>query len=123
MSNEKREFNKYTVWYSVGKLPEAVIYCHYDSGSGAKKHVGTINFYPDSINVPNSIVTPSGKYVINMPKRMYAHVMDLLRHEKPLFLLTDWGDGYLSTSSEEPIGELEPVSTPKNKVSKGGMPK
>jgi hypothetical protein len=70
--------------------------------------VGNIVFYKEGHAIPDDSVTDTGFIKMHLPFNMYASVVDILRHEKPLrldynaleekaFFMTDW----------EPVGEGE----------------
>ena len=126
MSVIEREFDNYQIFYIVGSQPEAVINCYMDAGTPAGHFVGTLTFCHDLPEISPSEVTGNGNLIVHMPKRMFRDVVDILRHEKPLYLRVDPenGEGIVVTSWEgEPIGELEPPEDIKLLLDPGNFPR
>lgn len=81
----------------------AVINC-YKSGS----FKGSLYFYKDSAQMPASVI--SGGYLyLRFREARLPEILETLREEKPLFIGFNDGNkwGWLSTSSNEPVGEEE----------------
>jgi len=70
--------------------------------------VGAAYFHPDAaVASPPALRTESGVVILNYPISLYMHVLDMLRHERPVFLRFKDGDppaGSIDTSAE-PVGE------------------
>lgn len=104
-----REFTQYVVYYlsggsaAVGMAQDAEIDCFDAAGNRA----GAMYFHSGTTKLPQNMDTPNGIYLYFRMTR-FADVMNLLHHEKPLFLNlnTDNKVGYIGTAAE-PIGKLE----------------
>ena len=73
--------------------------------SGA--YVGSLFFMKEGVNIPANIEV-GGKPRLYFPSSKFEEIMNVLRHEKPLYitLVASNGIGTISTSNE-PIGEEE----------------
>jgi len=69
--------------------------------------VGSIFFMKDGVNVPANVEI-AGNPRLHFPAGKFAEIMNVLRHEEPLYitLVPSNGIGTISTSNE-PIGEEE----------------
>ena len=111
MPQVQQAFTRYVVYYISGSspaigLPQAAeIDCFTDEDVRA----GGIYFYPDHVPLPANQSTVNGIYLYYKLSR-FAHVMTMLKEEKPLYLYLDTTkhSGYVGTSSE-PVGEQEGV--------------
>lgn len=75
-----------------------------EEGASEPRRVGNITFGdPDPIGKDKDFITRGGFLQMDRPLEMLPAILDLLRHESPLFLQDD---GTLSTSAE-PAGEEE----------------
>lgn len=110
MPTASASFTTYrTFYYSSHGLDayyEALIYCY----SGISL-VGRIEFYKDT--TPDSSLKSTivgGQPYVRYRANRFNHVMQILLHEKPLYLFvnSDNGIGTVATSDAEPIGEEEP---------------
>ena len=70
--------------------------------------IGAVYFHDDgAVHSPPAGRTERGVVMLNYPMASYAHVLDILRNEKPVFLRYRDGDppaGSIDTSIE-PVGE------------------
>ncbi len=102
------EINQYWVHFQSGGAdqnkvyPRALVKCYHD-----EDFVVQLNFYPDGKSLPANHYDKRNKLVyLRYPLSMYPNVIDLLRHEKPIYF--SYSDnlktGYVRTG-KEPIGE------------------
>ena len=109
-------FDKYVVRISGGNEGRVGLLLCYSDNS----FVGRIDFYPDSITIPQDYFwhpNPTREYVVlHMPMSRFKSVMSTVRVEKPLHLYIDVnreigaytrGHGHLATTEKEPVGEEE----------------
>ncbi len=104
MPTVRKNFDSYKIWYNSRHPYEAHIYCY----AGAS-YVGRMVFFPDSADLPPNANYASGPS-IHYPLSRFGHVVDILRHEKPLYLFLNLDNkiGHLATAEREPTGEEEP---------------
>jgi len=102
------EINLYWVHFQSGGTdqshvyPRALVKCYHDDD-----FVVQINFYPDSKKLPENSYDKRNKLAyLRYPMSMYPNIIDLLRHEKPIYFSYSVGlkMGYIRTG-KEPIGE------------------
>ena len=102
MATIQADFDTYKYWYYSGHPYEALIYCY-----KATAYVGRIVFFKDGASIPPNanLSGPS----IHYPISRFAHVIDTLRMEKPLYLFLNLDNniGMVATSDFEPVGEEE----------------
>ena len=69
--------------------------------------VGSIFFMKDGVNIPTNVEI-TGRPRLYFPANKFEEIMNILRHEEPLYitLVPSNGIGTISTSNE-PIGEEE----------------
>lgn len=102
---EIREFDEYVVnSYSAPNSSLVARIVLLSAGVG----VGWINFKSENSSIAANKKHVNGGLIINFPYSRFGEIVDILRHEKPLFvaLNTDTGNGAIQTS-REPIGEEE----------------
>ena len=98
------EFDSYRLYYhSAPQYQWQSRLYFYNNGS----YVGSIFFMKDDVNIPANVEI-AGHPRLHFPAGKFAEIMNLLRHEEPLYisLVPSNGIGTISTSSE-PIGEEE----------------
>ena len=111
-----RPFDSYSIRIFGGAEGRVAMILCYQGGSFA----GRIDFYPDGAALPDDYLwhpNPSQEYVVlHMPMSRFDAVITTLRYEKPLQLYSyanreigasTPGDGYLTTTTKEPVGEEE----------------
>jgi hypothetical protein len=74
----------------------------YDSGG---KTVAYVRFNDPGMTFENDYES-GGIIRMHLPSTMFENVLDVLRNEKPVYVYSQQGRGFLSTS-QEPIGEGE----------------
>ena len=98
------EFDAYRLYYHSAPQYQwqSRLYLYND-----RAFVGSIFFMKDRANIPANIEV-SGRPRIHFPAIKFEEIMNVLRHEKPLYISLNPsnGIGTISTSSE-PIGEEE----------------
>jgi hypothetical protein len=98
------EFNSYRLYYQSAPQYswQSRLYL-YNGGS----YVGSIFFMKEGVSIPTNLEI-SGKPRLHFPASKFEEIMNIFRHEKPLYLtlVSSNGIGTISTSSE-PIGEEE----------------
>lgn len=99
-----RKFNSYRLYYHSAPQYnwQSRLYLYNDG-----VFIGSIFFMKEGQNIPANIEI-AGKPRLYFPSGKYGEIMDMLRHESPLYftLVTSNGIGTISTS-DEPIGEEE----------------
>ena len=102
------EINQYWVHFQAGRsgnkalYPRVIVKCYHDDD-----YVLQATFYPDGKTLPDNYYDVNSKLVyLRYSMYMYAHVIDLLRNEKPIyFSFSDVSKlGYIRTG-KEPVGE------------------
>lgn len=103
MAGIYKPIDGYRIWY-YGKNSHHIYIQVYQSNV----YVGSLTFR-DSATLPDNELDVAGYIRLSMHKNDFANVMDILRHEKPLFIwLNDVNKiGGIATDSTEPIGEAE----------------
>ena len=102
-----QEFDHYKVYYitSTTKPYLAVITCYYKS-----QEVGMMRFVDDGQKLSRPKVSEDGKISIDFHLGRFGDIHNILLHESPLVLYVSpdahWGS--VTTSTLEPIGEMEP---------------
>ena len=102
---EIREFDEYKInYYSALRSSLVARVTLLMGGRG----VGWINFVSESAPTPQNQVHVNGGLIINFSESKFSDIVDILRHEDPLFVVlnTDSGGGAIQTD-REPIGEEE----------------
>lgn len=102
---EIREFDEYKVnYYSALRATLVARIILLAGGRG----IGWINFISESASMPQNHVHVNGGLIVNFPESKFSDIVDILRHEDPLFVVlnTDSGAGAIQTD-REPIGEEE----------------
>ena len=98
------EFDSYRLYYQSAPQYswQSRIYL-YNDGS----YVGSIFFMKEGVDLPANIDV-GGHPRLHFPASKFEEIMNVLRHEEPLYitLVTSNGIGTISTSNE-PIGEEE----------------
>ncbi|MCY1719635.1 hypothetical protein OU798_04740 [Prolixibacteraceae bacterium Z1-6] len=98
------EFDSYRLYYHSAPQYswQSRLYL-YNNGA----YVGCVFFMKEGVSIPAN-TEASGKPRLNFPASKFEEIMNMLRHEKPLYitLVPTNGIGTISTSSE-PIGEEE----------------
>jgi hypothetical protein len=95
--------DKYTVYYSSNKFWPRIVLME------GENYVGVLKFIkPDGAALPQDSISDTGYITLYYPIDEFAHVIDLLRHEKPMHIwyygtLPDNGIG----TAREPVGEDE----------------
>lgn len=99
-----KEFNTYRLYYhSTPRYSwQSRIYFYFGSS-----YVGSLFFMKEGVTMPDNVEI-GGNARIHLPASKFEEIMNILRHEKPLYLTlnTANGIGTISTSAE-PIGEEE----------------
>lgn len=104
------EITQYWIHFQAGNdeskriYPPAMIKCYHDD-----EFVLQVNFYPDGkAHPPNHYDAKSKLVYLRYPMSMYAHVIDILRNEKPIYFRysMELNLGYIRTG-KEPVGEGE----------------
>lgn len=100
---EIREFDEYIINYYSS--PDASLVARINLLSGGIG-VGWINFRDEHASTPVNKIHVNGGLIINFPDTKFGDIVDILRHEEPLFVVlhTNTGNGAIRTS-REPIGE------------------
>ena len=98
------EFNTYRLYYHSAPQYQwqSRLYL-YNNGA----YVGSVFFMKKGVNIPANVES-AGNPILYFPAANFEEIMNILRHEKPLYisLVPSNGIGTISTSSE-PIGEEE----------------
>ena len=98
------EFNSYRLYYQSAPQYswQSRLYLYNDGA-----YVGSVFFIKEGLNIPAN-VDAGGKPRIYFPSGKFEEIMNVLRHEDPLYisLVETNGIGTISTSNE-PIGEEE----------------
>ena len=98
------EFDAYRLYYHSAPQYQwqSRLYL-YNNGA----YTGSIFFMKEGVAIPANVEV-GGRPRLYFPASLYDEIMDILRHEKPLYigLVPANGIGTISTSSE-PIGEEE----------------
>lgn len=98
------EFNSYRLYYhSTPRYSwQSRLYLYKDG-----TYIGSVFFMKDGESIPANIEI-GGHPRLYFPASKFEEIMNVLRHEKPLYLtlVTSNGIGTISTSNE-PIGEEE----------------
>jgi hypothetical protein len=99
-----KEFNSYRLYYQSAPqyIWQSRLYL-YNGGA----YVGSVFFMKEGESIPANIEI-SGHPRLHFPSSKFEEIMNVFRHEKPLYigLVPSNGIGTISTSSE-PIGEEE----------------
>lgn len=98
------EFNSYRLYYhSTPRYSWQSRLYFYKDGT----YVGCVFFMKEDESIPTNIEV-SGHPRLHFPASKFEEIMNMLRHESPLYLtlVTSNGIGTISTSNE-PIGEEE----------------
>ncbi len=75
---------------------------------GATGYLGGIFFYEPSDTLPNAQqFTPTGPIGLHYHRTDLAMIIDMLRNEKPVYLIWDGGQNSRLSTSAEPVGEYE----------------
>lgn len=114
----RNAFDTYTIKINGGASGRVALLLCYNGGS----FVGRIDFYPDGEDLTEDYLWHpggTGEYVVlHMPMSRLEAVLSTVRQEKPLHLYinvdrgtgaTTRGNGYLTTSEKEPVGEEEAI--------------
>ena len=102
--------DQYWVHFQAGRIennlihPRIIVKCYFNND-----FVLQANFYPDKKNLPENYLDTNSKLVyLRYSMSMYAHIIDILRNEKPIYFsyyeLSKIG--YIRTG-KEPVGEGE----------------
>lgn len=98
------EFDSYRLYYHSAPQYgwQSRLYLYNDGA-----FVGSIFFMKDGVNIPANVEV-DGHPRLHFPASKFEEIMNILRHEKPLYisLVPSNGIGTISTSGE-PIGEEE----------------
>ena len=98
------EFDAYRLYYNSAPQYhwQSRLYL-YNGGA----YIGSVFFMKDGVNIPENIEI-SGRPRLHFPAVKFEEIMNILRHEKPLYitLVPSNGIGTISTSNE-PVGEEE----------------
>jgi len=96
------DFDGYRIWYYSGHPYEALIYAYKGT-----QYVGRIVFFKEGSAIPPNASYPEPS--IHYPLSRFNDVINILREEKPLYLLLNLTNmiGTLATSDIEPVGEEE----------------
>ena len=99
-----KEFNAYRLYYQSAPQYQwqSRLYLYYNGA-----YVGSIFFMKDGVSIPANIEV-AGNPRLHLPASKFEEIMNVLRHEEPLYLalVPSNGIGTISTSNE-PIGEEE----------------
>ena len=99
-----KEFNTYRLYYQSAPQYQwqSRLYLYHDGA-----YVGSIFFMKEGVSMPENIEV-SGNPRLHFPASRFEELMDVLRHEEPLYIsvVPSNGIGTISTSNE-PIGEEE----------------
>ena len=102
------EINHYWVHFQAGRAgnsilyPRVIIKCYHDDD-----FVMQANFYTDNKSLLENYHDVNSKLVyLRYPMSMYSKIIDILRHEKPIYFSysINLNMGYIRTG-KEPIGE------------------
>jgi hypothetical protein len=108
--NITSKINQYWVHFQAGPIennlthPRTIIKCYHDND-----YVLQASFYPDKKSLPDNYYDVNSKLVyLRYSMSMYAHILDILRNEKPIYF--SFSEklklGYIRTG-KEPVGEGE----------------
>ena len=99
------EFDRYYIYYMTGGSEVPTIDCY--DGTAL---VGKLIFHSEEGALPANLVTARGVIYLRYRLSQFGDVIEILRHEKPLYLrlTTPSLIGYLATREGEPVGEEEP---------------
>lgn len=97
------QINTYHIWYFVGNTEaEAVIECNLSNNK-----VGKIHFMKDGLPIPPNAIGPNGMNFY-YSRDHFNNISTILRHEAPIQMsLSRNGEGWLTTTDREPVGESE----------------
>lgn len=104
------EIKAYTVRFNGGPLGSGTGVVGQIMLFGTDNHlVGRIDFYPPGLKLPQD--KNSDHIVMAMETNMMQSVIDVLRHEKPMYIYwqVSLNNAFLGTSQEE-VGEEEKVA-------------
>ena len=100
----RNEFDSYRLYYHSAPQYswQSRLYLYNDN-----TFVGSIFFMKEGVNIPANVES-SGQPKLHFPASKFEEIMNILRHEEPLYitLVPSNGIGTISTSLE-PIGEEE----------------
>ena len=66
-----------------------------------------VRFKDPGMTLESDYLPADGIIRMHLPSSMFASVIDLLRNEKPIYVYFGPNQGFLGTSSFEPVGEAE----------------
>jgi len=75
-------------------------------GGNNVEHIGSANFLDDSATLPKTVRTSGGIVFMYYHRSALPQLIDMLRNEKPVFLIWN-GDATRISTSQEPLGEGE----------------
>lgn len=103
MASEYRPINGYRVWYYGKNSHHILIQVYQDEA-----YQGSLTFR-NTKPLPDNELDSHGHIRLSYYKEDFAHVLDLLRNEKPLFIWINPPNkiGGIATDSTEPVGEGE----------------
>ena len=97
------QIDEYEVMYSANKFPPRVWLKH------GGKYAGQLIFHPDGQTLPPD-ANPGGQPNLHYHLENFENVIDMLRNEKPMYLLYSGSGGGFENgikTTPEPIGEAE----------------
>jgi hypothetical protein len=101
-TNEIKEYAYYLWGSRPATLVQANIVMYGDAG-----YMGALWFYDDGSTLPDPVRHSEGVYSLHYRMRDFAHIVDMLRNEKPVFI--HWDDSYPTntrvSTTNEPVGE------------------
>ncbi len=99
----RKAFDSYRLYYVTNHATVPAQLLLYDGNT----FVGWVYFYHDDIELPEP--TWSDWFIVPFHRREFPTIMDILREEKPLFMLYNDSAKYagIGTTEKEPIGDHE----------------
>lgn len=98
------QIDQYEVMYSANKFPPRIWL------KQGGKFIGQLIFHPNGSALPPDATTAGGQVNLHYHLASYQNAIDLLRNEKPMFLLfSGSGPGFENgiKTTAEPLGEAE----------------
>jgi hypothetical protein len=102
------EIHKYSVQHFAGGKNAYTLRARIDLYDKGDAHIGYIRFHKNAESMPAHDKKTSTLIVCNYPAHQYLEVLDVLRNERPLYLIySDQRQIGSIATSHEPIGEEE----------------
>ncbi|MDX1479634.1 MAG: hypothetical protein R3301_18105 [Saprospiraceae bacterium] len=102
MASVYQPIDGYRLWYYGKNDHHLYIQVYHNS-----QYVGALTFREGDL--PDNELDAHGHIRLSFHKTDYPHIVDLLRHKRPLFVWINAANriGGLATDSTEPVGEAE----------------